>query len=87
MEQKIAERLAALHRELAAVYQDLAKEQSPAGSDRVIGLPEAAIRLDVTVSWLCRAPNWRAVGGFKGPDRRVHFPLSVLEAAIKARTS
>ncbi len=73
-------RLAQLHAEIAAVYQDLAGTagQTPEPEDRLVGLAEAMVRLGVTRSWLIRPANWRRVGGFKGPDRRVHFPLSAL---------
>jgi len=84
MERETAERLAALHRELAAVYQGLAKESDLARSDSVVSLIEAATRLGVTRSWLCRAPNWRAVGGYRGADRRIHFPLSALSTYANA---
>ncbi len=50
--------------------------------DRVVGLAEAATRLGVTRSWLTRSANWRRMGGYLGPDRRVKFAESALRARL-----
>jgi len=79
-----AARLAELHAALAEVYRGLA-ESDPAGHDNVVGLRDAAARLGVTRSWLCRRENWQGAGGFKAPDGRVKFTLSVLSAFANTR--
>ena len=79
-----ASRLAELHTALAAVYADLA-QQDPSGSDSVLSLRDAAIRLGVTESWLCRREAWQKVGGFKGPDGRVKFAESALRVWLNAQ--
>ncbi len=86
MNPETAKRLAELHSALAAVYADLAGTagQVPEPEDRVVGLAKAAVRLGVTVSWLARRANWSKAGGYKGPDRRVHFPLSALSTYANA---
>jgi hypothetical protein len=82
MEAQTAARLAELHAELARVYADLAQHPGPAGSDRVLTLPEAAAKLGMTVSWLSRRANWSIVGGYRDADRRVKFPMSALDRYI-----
>jgi hypothetical protein len=80
-----AARLAELHAQIAEVYKGLALTDPIADSERMLGLREAATRLGVTVSWLCRRANWLKVGGIKGADRRVHFTLSALSDYANAR--
>jgi hypothetical protein len=75
-----AARLAELHAEIAEIYRGLALADPTADSERMLGLREAVERLGCTESWLCRRANWQKVGGFKGPDGRVKFPLSALSA-------
>jgi hypothetical protein len=79
-----AARLAELHAEIAEIYRGLALADPAADSERMLGLREAATRLGCTESWLCRRANWQ-IGGFKGPDHRVHFALSALSAYANAR--
>jgi hypothetical protein len=78
-------KLADLHRELAAVYADLAAQEPAPQPDRVVGIDEAAQRLGMERSWLERRANWKRVGGFKDADRHVKFSMAALEAYIQAR--
>jgi len=55
--------------------------------ERVLDLKEAAVRLGVTRSWLARSANWRRMGGYLGPDRRVKFADSTLRRRLEAAAS
>ncbi len=81
------EKLADLHEQLAATYRELAQQAGTreSESDRVIGLEEAATKIGATRSWLRRRPNWQRVGGHRGADRRIHFPLSGLAEYMRTQ--
>ncbi len=79
-------RLAELHAALARTYAELARlpELAPK-SDRALTLTEAAAMLGMSKAWLSRKSNWQRCGGYLDADRRVKFPLAVLQAHIQGR--
>jgi hypothetical protein len=84
-----ADDLDALYTQVARLEADLRARlltRHPASQpDRVLSLPEAAQRLGMTTAWLSRRGNWQRVGGYKDRDRKIKFPLSALEAYVRAR--
>ncbi len=77
------------HLELAELYRQLSEidwdRDVDTGTDRVLSLAEAAVRLGVKRSWLSRRENYLRIGGYLGPDRRVKFPLSALLSYVNAQ--
>src|SRR5713101_4344694 len=81
-----------LRRDLARVIGDcdfvVARRMTAAQApqlDRSVGLAEAAQRLRMTNAYLSRRANWQKIGGYRDCDRRIKFPLSALEAWVRAR--
>ena len=49
--------------------------------ERMLGIREAAERVSLSVDYLHR--HWRKLGGFKGPDSKIKFPLAALLGAVR----
>jgi hypothetical protein len=84
------EDLDTLYLEVATLEADLrarllTRRPTPPQSDKILCLSEAAARLGMSQAWLKRKANWLRVGGYLDADRRVKFPVSALEAWVRAR--
>jgi hypothetical protein len=80
----VLSRIADLHAQLATTYREMAEARPAQQPDRVVGLTEAAARLNMTRAWLSRRSNWERVGGYLDADRRIKFTVSSLDAYIRS---
>jgi hypothetical protein len=78
-----------LYTQVAALEADLRARlltRRPAPPpDRALTLNQAVKMLGCSRAWLERRANWERVGGYRDADRRVKFPLAVLQAHIRER--